>query len=91
MVLNNETLELLADKVAERVLEKMQEDQQPLMTRGEVIEKIGRGEYEKALINGSLNKIKKGGKTSTVFIARSEFNLFVKHPRTKLHIHNELI
>ena len=46
------------------------------ITRKEMIQRVGRGNYDRGIREGYLNIIKKGGRTSTIHCLRSEFERF---------------
>ncbi len=65
-------VEAIVERTVLRTLEKVGAIPK-YISRKEMIQRIGRGNYDRGVREGYLKIIKKGGKTSTVSCLRSEF------------------
>lgn len=68
-------LDSLVERTVKRTLEAMGIVPK-LISRKEMIERVGRGNYDRGERDGYLTPIKKGGTTSTIYCLRSEFEAY---------------
>lgn len=71
----NVELEQVVERAVKRTLQELGVISK-FISRKEMVQAIGRGNYDRGVREGRLNIVKKGGRTSTIYCSRSEFEQY---------------